>query len=113
VRKTPGEGEGKGKTYLLRGDRLLRGLGELLDSLGVVAQILLAADKDDGKALAEVENFGNPLRTSVSTLTLDAQHAIRKSPTFSWTLSSESGESTAKQIKMTCESGYDKGRRRS
>jgi hypothetical protein len=42
MRKTPGEGEGK--TYLLRGDRLLRGLGELLDSLGVVAQILLAAD---------------------------------------------------------------------
>jgi hypothetical protein len=58
-----------------------------------------------------VENFGNPLRTRVSTL--DAQHAIGKSPTFSWTLSSESGESTAKQIKMTCESGYDKGRRRS
>jgi hypothetical protein len=109
MRKTAGEGEGK--TYLLRGDRLLRGLGELLDSLGVVTQILLAADEDDGKALAEVENFGNPLRTRVSTL--DAQHAIRKSPTFSWTLSSESGESTAKQIKMTCESGYDKGRRRS
>ena len=32
--------------------------------------------------------------------------------TFSWTLSSESGESIAKQIKMTCESGYDSGRRR-
>jgi hypothetical protein len=25
--------------------------------------------------------------------------------TFSWTLSSESGESTAKQMRMTCESG--------
>lgn len=33
--------------------------------------------------------------------------------TFSWTLSSESGESMAKQIKMTCESGYESGRRRS
>ena len=33
-------------------------------------------------------------------------------PTFSWTLSSESGESIAKQMRMTCESGYDSGRRR-
>ena len=33
--------------------------------------------------------------------------------TFSCTLSSESGESTAKQMRMTCESGYDRGRRRS
>jgi hypothetical protein len=33
--------------------------------------------------------------------------------TFSWTLSSESGESTEKQMRMTCESGYDSGRRRS
>lgn len=102
----------RGGTYLLRGDGLLRGLGELLDGLGVVAQILLAANKDDGKALAEVENLGNPLQNRVSTQ--DAQaHAYRITPTFSWTLSSESGESTAKQIKMTCESGYDKGRRRS
>jgi hypothetical protein len=55
------------ETYLLRGDRLLRGLGKLLDGLGVVAQILLAANKDDGKTLAEVKNFGNPLRNRVST----------------------------------------------
>jgi hypothetical protein len=33
--------------------------------------------------------------------------------TFSWTLSSESGESMAKQIRITCESGYESGRRRS
>lgn len=33
--------------------------------------------------------------------------------TFSWTLSSESGESTAKQMRITWESGYDSGRRRS
>lgn len=33
--------------------------------------------------------------------------------TFSWTLSSESGESMAKQMRMTCESGYERGRRRS
>jgi len=30
---------------------------------------------------------------------------------FSCTLSSESGESMAKQIRMTCESGYERGRR--
>lgn len=34
-------------------------------------------------------------------------------PTFSCTLSSESGESMAKQMRMTCESGYESGRSRS
>lgn len=48
-------------TYLLRGDGLLAGLAELLDGLGIVAQILLAANENDGQALAEVKNFGNPL----------------------------------------------------
>jgi hypothetical protein len=37
----------------------------------------------------------------------------RTERTFSWTLSSESGESTAKQMRMTCESGYESGRSRS
>lgn len=50
------------RTYLLRGDRLLAGLAELLDGLVVVTQILLAADENDGKTLAEVQNFGNPLQ---------------------------------------------------
>lgn len=48
-------------TYLLRGDRLLRGLVQLLNGLGVVAEILLASNQDDGKALAEVKNLGDPL----------------------------------------------------
>ena len=34
---------------------------QLLDSLLVVAEIFLAADEDDGEALAEVEDFGDPL----------------------------------------------------
>lgn len=33
--------------------------------------------------------------------------------TFSWTLSSESGESTEKQMRITCESGYERGLNRS
>ena len=49
------------KTYLLGGDGLLARLAKLLDGLSVVAQILLAADQDDGQALAEMKNFGNPL----------------------------------------------------
>ena len=47
--------------YLLRSDRLLRGLVQLLDGLLVVAQILLAADEDDGQAGAEVQDLGDPL----------------------------------------------------
>lgn len=34
---------------------------EVLDGLGVVAQVLFACDEDDGEALAEVEDFGDPL----------------------------------------------------
>lgn len=57
-------------TYLLRGDRLLASLAELLNCLCVVAQILLAANEDDRQALAEVKDFRNPLsnRARVSKL---------------------------------------------
>jgi hypothetical protein len=47
--------------YLLRCHRLLRSLVQLLDCLLVKSQILLAADEDDGQALAEVQNFRDPL----------------------------------------------------
>lgn len=40
--------------YLFGGDRLLRGLVQLFVGLGVVTEVHLAADKDDGEALAEV-----------------------------------------------------------
>ena len=39
---------------------------QLLNSLLVEAEILLATDKDDGQALAEVQNLGDPLRSIVS-----------------------------------------------
>lgn len=39
---------------------------QLLDGLLVEAQILLAADEDDGQALAEVQNLGDPLGHVVS-----------------------------------------------
>ena len=49
------------KTYLLRGNGLLARLPQLLDRLRIVSQILLAANKDDGETLAEVEDLGDPL----------------------------------------------------
>lgn len=48
-------------TYLLRRDGLLASLPQLLNGLLVETQILLATNEDDGKALAEVKNLGNPL----------------------------------------------------
>lgn len=39
---------------------------QLLNGLGVMAQILLATNQDNGEALAEVENLGNPLKDRVS-----------------------------------------------
>lgn len=51
-------------TYLLRRDGLLTGLAKLLNGLRIISQILFAADKNDGKTLAEMENLGNPLQLS-------------------------------------------------
>lgn len=49
------------ETYLLGRDGLLARLPELLDRLRIVSQILLAANKDDGKTLAEVKHLRDPL----------------------------------------------------
>lgn len=46
---------------LFGSDWLLRRLVQLFDGLLVVAKILLAADEDDGKALAEVQHLRDPL----------------------------------------------------
>lgn len=48
--------------YLLGGHGLLARLPQLVQRLLVVSQILLAADQDDGQALAEMKDFGNPLQ---------------------------------------------------
>lgn len=50
-----------GMNYLFRADGLLAGLAKLLGGLGVVSQILLASNKDDGQALAEVQDLRDPL----------------------------------------------------
>lgn len=50
-----------GVCYLLGGDGLLARLSQLLNRLLVVSEILLAANKDDGEALAEVKNLRDPL----------------------------------------------------
>jgi hypothetical protein len=50
-------GEEGGQTYVLRADGLLAGLAKLLNSLRVVSQIPLAADENDGQALAEMHNL--------------------------------------------------------
>lgn len=42
------------KSYLFWSYWFLRGLVELFDSLLIVAKIFLAANKDDGQALAEM-----------------------------------------------------------
>jgi len=46
---------------LLRRHRLLRRLGELLNRLLIPAEILFAADENDGQTRAEMEDFGDPL----------------------------------------------------
>jgi hypothetical protein len=50
---------------LLGRDRLLARLPQLLNSLLVVSEILLAANENDGQALAEVQNLRNPLLLDV------------------------------------------------
>lgn len=48
------------------GNRPLVHPGKVLDSLAIVAEILLARHEDDGETLTEVKDLGNPLRTRVS-----------------------------------------------
>lgn len=94
-------------THLLLGNRSLRSLVKFLDGLLVVSEILLTSDKDDGKTLTEMQDLGDPLiKTIHVSMHWAREVAVQKRRrTFSWTLSRESGESTAKQIRMTCESG--------
>lgn len=49
------------ESYLLRSNGLLAGLVKLFDSLLIIAKIFLATDKNNGKSLAEMENFRDPL----------------------------------------------------
>lgn len=51
----------KYRTYFSLSDWLLGSFCELLDGLLVISKILLATDEDNRKALAEMENFRNPL----------------------------------------------------
>lgn len=48
-------------TYLLVRHGLLAGLAQLLNGLGVVAEILLAADQELGDIRAKVMDLGAPL----------------------------------------------------
>jgi hypothetical protein len=50
--------------YLLRGNRLLAGFVELFNSLLVITQVLLTANKDNWETTAEMQDFGDPLRLS-------------------------------------------------
>lgn len=102
--------------YLLGGNWLLAGLVKFLNCLLVVTQILLTADKNDWETVAEMKDFGDPLlaeHVSAYSYLRTVRKGRKLSHTFSWTLSRESGESTAKQMRMTCESGYERGLRRS
>ena len=54
-------GQSNDITHLLRRDRLLAGLAELLNGLVVISQILLTTNQDDGKSLTEVKDLGDPL----------------------------------------------------
>jgi hypothetical protein len=47
-------------TLVLR-NGALGGLGKLINSLAVIAKILLTADEDNRETLAEVQNLGDPL----------------------------------------------------
>jgi hypothetical protein len=89
----------RASAHLFRRHGLLAGLVQLLDGLGIESEILLAAHQDDGQAGAEVQHLGDPLRE------VSRCGGGRARRTFSCTLSRESGESMAKQMRMTCESG--------
>jgi hypothetical protein len=60
-------------TYLLWCNWLLASLVKLLDGLLVVAEILLTSNEYDWEPLAEMENFGDPLRLQNVSQALQAR----------------------------------------
>lgn len=95
---------------------------QLLNRLLVIPKIFLTSYEDDRETLAEMQHLGYPLCKQFYQcfVLFDSRRAMSKHilcrevpRTFSCTLSSESGESTAKQMRMTWLSGYESGRRRS
>lgn len=50
----------------------MAGLAQLFNRLGVVAEILLAANENDRKALAEMQNLGDPLQKEEHVLAIIA-----------------------------------------
>lgn len=50
---------------LLGTNRSLRSLAELIDNLGIVTQVLLAPNQDDGQVLAKVKYFRDPLLLNI------------------------------------------------
>lgn len=52
-------------TDLLPCDRTLSGTSKFVDDFRVVAQVLFAADEDDGEARAKVQDFADPLFLNV------------------------------------------------
>ncbi len=61
VGDTKAHGSTGNAAYLFGADGLLARLGQLVCNLLVVAEILLAANKNDGEALAEVKDLRDPL----------------------------------------------------
>ena len=67
-------------THLLGCDWLLGRLCQLLLRLGVVSQIVLATNEDDGKTLAEVKNLRDPLQIRCQ---IDSTRTVKRDHTFS------------------------------
>lgn len=55
---------------------------KFFDGLGVVSQIALAADKDDGQVRAEVKNLGDPLSRDESAHARPAEERTRPAYLF-------------------------------
>ena len=71
---------------------------QCLNHSGTTSEILFASYQEHRNTRTEMRNLEDPLHDDVSLKAHQAEYAIR---TFSLMLSSESGESIAKQIKMT------------
>jgi hypothetical protein len=92
------------KTNLLRCNWSLVLLAEGVDGVGITTQVLLASNKHHGYLWAEMHDFSDPLYPT-TVVSLGGCSSGYRYHTFSCTFSSESGKSTAKQIRTTCESG--------
>ena len=100
-------------SYLFGSDGLLPRPAQIFKCFGVRSEIRFASDEDYWLDRTVMPHFCDPLHDINPRLVFPVVSLYEFQPTLSSMFSKEAGLSMAKQMRTTCESEYESGRRRS